>query len=79
MEFAPICIYLVINLLLFSILIGVFFLIVSSSSLVYLKKLLAYECGFDPLDDAKSHFDIRFYLVFILFIIFNLKVTFLFP
>ncbi len=47
--------------------------------LAYPKKLSAYECGFDPLDDAKGHFDIRFYLVSILFIIFDLEVTFLFP
>lgn len=42
-------------------------------------KVSAYECGFDPFDDARSRFDIRFYLVAILFIIFDLEVTFLFP
>ena len=42
-------------------------------------KLKAYECGFDPFDDARSRFDIRFYLVAILFIIFDLEVSFLFP
>ncbi len=52
------------------------FLFASSSSLAYPKKLSAYECGFDPLDDARSRFDIRFYLVSILFIIFDLEVTF---
>ena len=79
MEFAPICVYLVISLLLSLILIGVSFLFASSSSLAYPEKLSAYECGFDPLDDARSRFDIRFYLVSILFIIFDLEVTFLFP
>jgi NADH:ubiquinone oxidoreductase subunit 3 (subunit A) len=39
----------------------------------------AYECGFDPFDDARARFDIRFYLVAILFIIFDLEVTFLLP
>ena len=39
----------------------------------------AYECGFDPFDDARARFDIRFYLVAILFIIFDLEVTLLFP
>ncbi len=68
MEFAPICVYLVISLLFSLILIGVSFLFASSSSLAYLEKLLAYECGFDRLDDARSHFDIWFYLVSILFI-----------
>lgn len=43
------------------------------------EKLSAYECGFDPFDDARSTFDIRFYLVAILFIIFDLEVSFLFP
>lgn len=43
------------------------------------EKRSAYECGFDPFDDARTHFDIQFYLVAILFIIFDLEVTFLFP
>ena len=43
------------------------------------EKLSAYECGFDAFDDARMQFDIRFYLVAILFIIFDLEVAFLFP
>jgi NADH-quinone oxidoreductase subunit A len=43
------------------------------------EKLSAYECGFEAFDDARSRFDIRFYLVAILFIIFDLEVAFLFP
>jgi NADH-quinone oxidoreductase subunit A len=43
------------------------------------EKLSAYECGFDAFDDARMKFDIRFYLVAILFIIFDLEVAFLFP
>jgi NADH-quinone oxidoreductase subunit A len=43
------------------------------------KKLSAYECGFNAFDDARMKFDIRFYLVSILFIIFDLEVAFLFP
>ena len=42
-------------------------------------KLSAYECGFDPFSDARNKFDVRFYLVAILFIIFDLEVAFLFP
>jgi NADH-quinone oxidoreductase subunit A len=42
-------------------------------------KLAAYECGFDAFDDTRSKFDVRFYLVAILFIIFDLEVAFLFP
>lgn len=79
MEFAPISIYLIVSLVLSIILVGVPFLFCSSSNLAYPEKLSAYECGFDPFDDARSRFDIRFYLVSILFIIFDLEVAFLFP
>lgn len=44
-----------------------------------LEKISAYECGFDPFTDARGKFDVRFYLVAILFIIFDLEVMFLFP
>lgn len=43
------------------------------------EKISAYECGFNPFDDARSTFDVRFYLVAILFLIFDLEVSFLFP
>ncbi len=43
------------------------------------EKLSAYECGFEPLADPRRQFDVRFYLVAILFIIFDLEVAFLFP
>lgn len=43
------------------------------------EKLSAYECGFDAFDDARHKFDVRFYLVAILFIIFDLEIAFLFP
>ena len=43
------------------------------------EKLSAYECGFQPFEDARNKFDIKFYLVAILFIIFDLEITFLFP
>ena len=43
------------------------------------EKVSAYECGFNAFDDARMKFDVRFYLVSILFIIFDLEVTFLFP
>ena len=70
----------------------VFLIIASGMSLVMLiaslvvakqkpdpEKLTAYECGFDAFDDARSKFDVRFYLVAILFIIFDLEIAFLFP
>ena len=43
------------------------------------EKSSAYECGFEPFEDARMRFDVRFYLVAILFIIFDLEVAFLFP
>jgi NADH-quinone oxidoreductase subunit A len=43
------------------------------------EKLSAYECGFDAFGDARMKFDVRYYLVAILFIIFDLEVAFLFP
>lgn len=43
------------------------------------EKLAAYECGFEAFEDARRKFDVRFYLVSILFIIFDLEVAFLFP
>ncbi len=43
------------------------------------EKVSAYECGFNAFDDARMQFDVRFYLVSILFIIFDLEVAFLFP
>ena len=43
------------------------------------EKLSPFECGFAPFDDARGQFDVRFYLVAILFIIFDLEVAFLFP
>ena len=45
----------------------------------YPEKLSSYECGFQAFDDARRRFDVRFYLVAILFIIFDLEVAFLFP
>ena len=58
-------------------------LLVSAFVLAYQQpdpeKLSAYECGFNAFDDARMKFDVRFYLVAILFIIFDLEVSFLFP
>jgi NADH:ubiquinone oxidoreductase subunit 3 (subunit A) len=76
-EYLPILIYIGVSLLLSLIILGLSF--VFSIQKPDPEKISAYECGFDPFDDARSRFDIRFYLVAILFIIFDLEVTFLFP
>jgi NADH-quinone oxidoreductase subunit A len=76
-EYLPILIFLVIA-------IGIAGAMVAASFIVARQKpdpekLSAYECGFDAFDDARRRFDVRFYLVSILFIIFDLEVAFLFP
>lgn len=45
----------------------------------YSEKVSSYECGFDPFEDTRLKFDVRFYLVGILFIIFDLEIVFIFP
>lgn len=76
-EYLAIFIYFLIATGLAIILLGVSFL--ASTRKPDPEKISAYECGFDPFDDARSRFDVQFYLVAILFIIFDLEVTFLFP
>jgi len=76
-EYLPLLVYLVISLALALLILGLSF--VFSTQKPDPEKVSAYECGFDPFDDARARFDIRFYLVAILFIIFDLEVTFLFP
>jgi NADH-quinone oxidoreductase subunit A len=50
-----------------------------SSKLDDAEKLSAYECGFNPFSDSRSEFDVKFYIVAILFLIFDLEISFLFP
>ena len=76
-EYLPILVFLIIAS-------GMSALMVAASLIVGKRKpdtakLSPYECGFDAFDDARSKFDVRFYLVSILFIIFDLEVAFLFP
>jgi NADH-quinone oxidoreductase subunit A len=76
-EYLPILVFMVIA--------GVIALAMVGGSLIaarqkpYAEKLSPCECGFEPFDDARRRFDVRFYLVAILFIIFDLEVAFLFP
>jgi NADH-quinone oxidoreductase subunit A len=76
-EYLPILIFL-------GIAVGLSVVIVAASYVLARQrpdseKVSAYECGFEAFDDARSQFDVRFYLVAILFIIFDLEVAFLFP
>ena len=74
-EYIGVFIYFIIALALACIISGLSFVFAVRKADP--EKISAYECGFDPFDDARSRFDIQFYLVSILFIIFDLEVTFL--
>ena len=76
-EYFPILLFLFISIILsLIILIFSYLLAVQNPDT---EKLSAYECGFDPYEDARHTFDVRFYLVAILFIIFDIETMFLFP
>jgi NADH-quinone oxidoreductase subunit A len=76
-EYLPILIFLGLALALVLAMLGGSYLIARQNP--NSEKLSPFECGFAPFDDARGQFDVRFYLVAILFIIFDLEVAFLFP
>ncbi len=77
LEYLPIILFIGIALVLALALLVASFVVAPSAPDP--DKLSAYECGFNAFDDARMKFDVRFYLVAILFIIFDLEVAFLFP
>ena len=76
-NYFPIIVFLATAILLSIIVVGIPFLFAAKKPDA--AKLSPYECGFEAFDDARSVFDIRFYLVAILFIIFDLEIAFLLP
>jgi len=76
-NYYPILIFLVIAAVIATAMVGGSML--AARQKPYAEKLSSYECGFEPFDDARRRFDVRYYLVAILFIIFDLEVAFLFP
>ncbi len=76
-EYFPILVFMAIAALIAVAMVGGSLL--AARQKPYAEKLSAYECGFEAFDDARRRFDVRFYLVAILFIIFDLEVAFLFP
>ena len=76
-EYLPILIFLVIAVGLTGVMIAASLIVARQNP--DSEKLSPYECGFEAFDDARRRFDVRFYLVSILFIIFDLEVAFLFP
>ena len=77
LEYLPILIFFVIAIVLSGVFVTLPMLVARQKPDA--EKLSAYECGFDAFGDARKQFDVRFYLVAILFIIFDLEVAFLFP
>jgi NADH-quinone oxidoreductase subunit A len=76
-EYFSIFLFLIVAILLSLLIFGFSYLLAVQTPDT--EKLSAYECGFDPYEDARHTFDVRFYLVAILFIIFDIEAMFLFP
>ena len=76
-EYVFICKFIFFCLLIIFILFSLSFFIVFQKGEA--EKLSSYECGFNPFGDARSKFEVRFYLVGVLFIIFDLEISYLFP
>jgi len=76
-EYLPILIFLAIAIVIAGAMVAMSYMVARQRP--DSEKVSAYECGFEAFDDARSKFDVRFYLVSILFIIFDLEVAFLFP
>jgi NADH-quinone oxidoreductase subunit A len=77
LESGKIGFFLILCILLVGIIMFISYLF--SITLPDTEKLSAYECGFDPFEDARNVFDVKFYLVAILFIIFDLEAVYFFP
>jgi NADH-quinone oxidoreductase subunit A len=76
-DYLPLVVFIALGALISGVLLVAPFLVAYKAPDA--EKLSAYECGFNPFDDARMKFDVRFYLVSLLFIIFDLEVAFLFP
>jgi NADH-quinone oxidoreductase subunit A len=76
-EYFSIFLFLIVSIILATVIFGFSYLL--SIQNPDTEKLSAYECGFDPYEDARHSFDVRFYLIAILFIIFDIEAMFLFP
>jgi len=76
-NYIPVLIFIAIGVVFGAIMIAIGFLL--STSKPGTEKNSPYECGFEAFEDARMKFDVRFYLVAILFIIFDLEIAFLFP
>jgi NADH-quinone oxidoreductase subunit A len=76
-DYTPLLIFIVTAFAISSIIVGASYLL--SVKTPDAEKVSVYECGFDPFGDSRQKFEVRFFLVGILFIIFDLEISFLFP
>lgn len=77
LNYSIIFIFLLVSIIISSIIFGLSFILIQQKD--DLEKLTAYECGFNPYEDARKIFDVKFYLVALLFIIFDLEAVYVFP
>jgi len=76
-SYASILIFIIVAILLSCVMVGASYFL--SNKNPDAEKVSVYECGFDPFGDSRQKFEVRFFLVGILFIIFDLEISFLFP
>jgi NADH-quinone oxidoreductase subunit A len=76
-DFFYLLLFLIICFILSAILIALTLLFIKQD--VYYEKVTSYECGFSPFEDARNIFDVKFYLIAILFLIFDIEIIFLVP
>jgi len=79
LEYNSLLVFLICSLIISIVLVLVSYLSSTYSNASSVEKLSAYECGFEPFEDARNSFDVRFYLIAILFLIFDIEIVFLFP
>jgi NADH:ubiquinone oxidoreductase subunit 3 (subunit A) len=77
LNYSKIFIFLLFSLFLSILIFNLSFLLIKQKD--DLEKLTAYECGFNPYDDARKVFDVKFYLIALLFIVFDLEAVYVFP
>lgn len=77
LTYSSIGISLILSIIISAVILGLSFLLAIQAP--DSEKTSAYECGFEPFEDARNRFDVRFYVVAILFLIFDIEVAFLFP
>lgn len=75
--YSTLFLYVIISLLIAGLILGLSFLLAVQTPDP--EKTSAYECGFEPFEDARNRFEVRYYIVAILFLIFDIEVAFLFP